>query len=97
MSELKENQWYRFPGGEWGRASRTNQPAGIDPDPNPDPWSFEVWEVIDGRWQQVIREIDSIMLLAFAFFPSADWTVADLHEATPDEAEEMTYRCLLGR
>jgi hypothetical protein len=90
MRQLTEDQWYQLPSGQWCRAICVNDEKGPilmvygvdlashDGYKN----TFDLYVAPDGD------------LGATGLVTWETWTIEMLREATPDEAEAQTHRCL---
>lgn len=88
---LKENQWYQLPSGQWVRAVWVDDPVG--------PILQAYGTDLASRTGyintfDIYVERDGHTLGVTGLCTWDTWTLADLREATPDEAEAQTYRCL---
>lgn len=83
---LKENQWYQLPSGRWVQAVAVGSAAGP---------ILSAYGSSEGRY---MREFDIYVagdiLGVTGLCTWETWTLADLREATPDEAEAQTHRAL---
>jgi hypothetical protein len=89
---LKDGQWYQLPSGQWAKAICVDDPLGpilqafgvdvASTDPIAYTNTFDLYVEADGN------------LGATGLCTWDIWTIDDLREATPDEAEAQTYRCL---
>ena len=92
---LKEGQWYALPSGRWARATQAvtalQQQTAVDPLPT---WSLHLYGSSDGRWavEYQVSIGDDGVLGVTGLLTWERWTVEQLREATPDEAEMLTHR-----
>lgn len=88
---LQENQWYHLPSGQWVKAMGVHDPRG------PILQAYGVDAASSTSYTNIFdlyMEDDGHTLGVTGLCTWATWTLADLREATPDEAEAQTYRCL---
>jgi hypothetical protein len=92
---LKEGQWYALPSGRWARATQRvtalQHQTAVGPLPS---WSLHVYGSSDGRWavEYQVSIDDNGVLGVTGLLTWESWTVEQLREATPDEAEMLTHR-----
>lgn len=92
---LKEGQWYALPSGHWARATQEvtalQRQTAVAPLPS---WSLHVYGSSDGRWavEYQVSIGDDGILGVTGLLTWDTWTVEQLCEATPDEAELLTHR-----
>ncbi|NJM05416.1 phage Gp37/Gp68 family protein [Candidatus Gracilibacteria bacterium] len=93
LMELREGQWYQLPSRQWVRASCVDAPA-------TNSFRGPILEVygVDVTGSDGYKAIGALYiyhdgtLTATGTYTWETWTVADLCEATPDEAEAQTRR-----
>lgn len=88
---LKENQWYQLPSGQWAKACWVSDPLG----PILQVYGVDLASSVGYQNTfDIYVEADGVTLGVTGLCTWETWTLHDLHEATPDEAEAQTYRCL---
>lgn len=97
MIALKEGQWYALPSGRWIRATQEVRSIQLQIAVEPLPlWTLHTYGNSDGSWkvEMLIDVRDAGTLGVTGLLTWEHWTVADLREASPDEAEALTHRAL---
>lgn len=88
---LKEHQWYQLPSGQWGKAILVDDPLG----PIVQVYGTDLASSAGYTTTfDIYVEHDGTTLDVTGLCTWDTWTLADLREATPDEAEAQTYRVL---
>lgn len=89
--QLKQDQWYQLPSGQWARAICVDDPLG----PILQVYGVDIASSIGYQHTfDIYMEADGVTLGMTGLCTWETWTLHDLCEATPDEAEAQTYRCL---